>query len=301
MTAVGHLRVRAHRTEPLPAPVRPGGHPDRSGRRSRRARRRGIPAAVRHAARPLPRRGLGEGRLPLRRRPPHPAALRKETAARPELGRARRRHRPRGHLARPDAVGGGGAPRRRRAPRDPARASARAAGRDDRPRRQRRRALPRAPHDLERLVDGARSRAGRPKLLHEAFGIRRAIFTTVHSYTSAHRLADVPAEDKRRGRAAAENIIPQESRSTAMLAGLLPELAGRVSGYAMNVPVSNGSVVDLVCWHERPAARDAINEVVRTRRDRPGGPASSATRTSPSSPRTWPARATPRRSTVSRR
>ena len=102
------------------------------------------------------------------------------------------------------------------------------------------------------------------KLLHEAFGIRRAIFTTVHSYTSAHRLADVPAEDKRRGRAAAENIIPQESRSPAMLAGLLPELAGRVSGYAMNVPVSNGSVVDLVCWHERPATRDAINEVVRT-------------------------------------
>ena len=102
------------------------------------------------------------------------------------------------------------------------------------------------------------------KLLHEAFGTRRAIFTTVHSYTSAHRLADVPAEDKRRGRAAAENIIPQESRSTAMLAGLLPELAGRVSGYAMNVPVSNGSVVDLVCWHERPAGREAINEVVRT-------------------------------------
>src|SRR4030095_1234042 len=102
------------------------------------------------------------------------------------------------------------------------------------------------------------------KILHEAFGIQRAIFTTVHSYTSAHRLADVPAEDKRRGRAAAENIIPQESRSTAMLAGLLPELAGRVSGYAMNVPVSNGSVVDLVYWHERPATRDAINEVVRT-------------------------------------
>ena len=65
-------------------------------------------------------------------------------------------------------------------------------------------------------------------------------------------------------RAAAENIIPQESRSPAMLAGLLPELAGRISGYAMNVPVSYGSVVDLVCWPERPAPRDAINEVVRT-------------------------------------
>jgi glyceraldehyde 3-phosphate dehydrogenase (phosphorylating) len=102
------------------------------------------------------------------------------------------------------------------------------------------------------------------RLLHEAFGIRRAIFTTVHSYTSAHRLADVPSEDKRRGRAAAENIIPQESRSPAMLDVLLPELTGRLTGYAMNVPVSNGSVVDLVCWHERPATRDAVNEVFRT-------------------------------------
>ena len=102
------------------------------------------------------------------------------------------------------------------------------------------------------------------RLLHDAFGVRRAIFTTIHSYTSAHRLADVPAEDKRRGRAAAENIIPQESRSPAMLLDLIPELRGRLSGYAMNVPVSNGSVVDLVCWHERPAARDAINEVLRT-------------------------------------
>jgi glyceraldehyde 3-phosphate dehydrogenase (phosphorylating) len=102
------------------------------------------------------------------------------------------------------------------------------------------------------------------KLLHDAFGIRRGIFTTVHSYTSAHRLADVPSEDKRRGRAAAENIIPQESRSPAMLNALLPEVGGRLTGYAMNVPVSNGSVVDLVCWHERPASREAINEIFRT-------------------------------------
>lgn len=101
------------------------------------------------------------------------------------------------------------------------------------------------------------------KILHEAFGTRRAIFTTVHSYTSAHRLADVPAEDKRRGRAAAENIIPQESRSPAMVVGLLPELSGKLTGYAMNVPVSNGSVVDLVCWHERPVTPTAINEVMR--------------------------------------
>src|SRR6266542_3684515 len=72
------------------------------------------------------------------------------------------------------------------------------------------------------------------------------IVMTVHAYSSAHRLTDVPAEDMRRGRAAPENIIPQESRSPARVEQLLPELAGRLSGFAMNVPVRNGSVVDLV-------------------------------------------------------
>lgn len=102
------------------------------------------------------------------------------------------------------------------------------------------------------------------KILHEAFGIERALFTTVHSYTSRHRLADVPAEDPRVGRAAAENIIPQESRSPRMVMELLPELAGRVTGFAMAVPVRNGSAVDLVCWHKKKVTPSAVNEVMRT-------------------------------------
>jgi len=102
------------------------------------------------------------------------------------------------------------------------------------------------------------------KIFGDAFGIRRAMFTTVHSYTSEHRLADVPAKDKRRGRAAAENIIPQVSRSPAMLVDLLPELEGRITGSAMSVPVRNGSLVDLVCWHEKKISKTALNEVVRT-------------------------------------
>ena len=100
-------------------------------------------------------------------------------------------------------------------------------------------------------------------LLGTAFGIRRAIFTTIHSYTSAHRLADVPVEDKRRGRAAAENIIPQASRSPAIVFDLLPALRGKLTGYAMNVPVSNGSLVDLVCWHERPVTKASIDDAFR--------------------------------------
>ena len=102
------------------------------------------------------------------------------------------------------------------------------------------------------------------KILNDAFGIERALFTTVHAYTGQHRLADVPAEDMRLGRAAAENIIPQESRSPAMVMETVPELAGRVTGSAVAVPVRNGSAVDLVCWHSRDVTRTAINEVVRS-------------------------------------
>jgi glyceraldehyde 3-phosphate dehydrogenase len=102
------------------------------------------------------------------------------------------------------------------------------------------------------------------KILHEAFGIERAFMTTVHAYTNQQRLADVPAEDKRRGRAAAENIIPQATDSAELMMELMPDLRGRISGMAMNVPVPNGSVVDLVCWHDKPVTKEAINEVIRT-------------------------------------
>jgi glyceraldehyde 3-phosphate dehydrogenase len=102
------------------------------------------------------------------------------------------------------------------------------------------------------------------KLLHEAFGVQRAFLSTVHAYTNQQRLADVPTADKRRGRAAAENIIPQETNAAEVVMTLLPELTGRISGGSMNVPVPNGSVVDLVCWHDKPVTKVAINEVVRT-------------------------------------
>ncbi len=102
------------------------------------------------------------------------------------------------------------------------------------------------------------------RILDEAFGVQRAFLTTVHAYTNEQRLADVPAEDPRRGRAAAENIIPQETNTAEVITGLLPQLQGKLTAHAMNVPVANGSVVDLVCWHDRPVSVDAVNEVLRT-------------------------------------
>ena len=102
------------------------------------------------------------------------------------------------------------------------------------------------------------------KVLAGAFGVERAFLTTVHAFTNQQRLADVPDDDPRRGRAAGENIIPQETHAAELLTELLPDLKGRITGYSLNVPVANGSVVDLVCWHQRPVTVEAVNEVVRT-------------------------------------
>jgi glyceraldehyde 3-phosphate dehydrogenase len=102
------------------------------------------------------------------------------------------------------------------------------------------------------------------KILHEAFGIERAFLSTVHAYTNQQRLADVASEDKRRGRAAAENIIPQETNAAQVVTELIPGLEGRITGASMNVPVPNGSVVDMVCWHHKPVTKVALNEVIRT-------------------------------------
>lgn len=102
------------------------------------------------------------------------------------------------------------------------------------------------------------------RILADAFGIERAFLTVVHAYSNQQRLADVPDADKRRGRAAAENIIPQETNAGEVIIELIPELAGRLTASAMNVPVANGSVVDLVAWHREPVTVEAINEVMRT-------------------------------------
>ena len=100
--------------------------------------------------------------------------------------------------------------------------------------------------------------------LDGAYGIERAHLTSVHAYTSVQRLADVPAEDLRLSRAAAQNIVPSATSAAAVLSEVLPQLAGRISASALRVPVPNGSIVDMTLWTRRPVTRDGINEVVRT-------------------------------------
>jgi glyceraldehyde 3-phosphate dehydrogenase len=101
------------------------------------------------------------------------------------------------------------------------------------------------------------------KVLDDSFGIKHGIMTTVHAYTNDQRLADVPHEDFRRSRAAAENIIPTTTGAARAVGIVLPKLMGKLDGIAARVPVSDGSVVDLVVELEKHPDKEAINEAVR--------------------------------------
>ncbi len=107
------------------------------------------------------------------------------------------------------------------------------------------------------------------KVLHESFGIERGVITTVHAYTNDQRLADVPHTDWRRSRAAAENIIPTTTGAARAVGKVLPDLAGKLDGMAMRVPIPDGSVVDLVAVLRSPASADDVNEAVRAASNTP--------------------------------
>ncbi|MDI5963146.1 type I glyceraldehyde-3-phosphate dehydrogenase [Streptomyces sp. SL13] len=97
------------------------------------------------------------------------------------------------------------------------------------------------------------------KVLLENFGIVKGLMTTVHAYTNDQRILDFPHSDLRRARAAAENIIPTTTGAAKATALVIPELAGKLDGIAMRVPVPTGSVTDLVIEVEREVTRDEVN------------------------------------------
>ncbi len=101
-------------------------------------------------------------------------------------------------------------------------------------------------------------------VLNEAFDVKRAFLTTVHAFTNKERLADVPTEGFRSSRAAGQNIIPSETNSPQILEQVMPEFKGKVSGLALNVPVPDGSTVDLVVETEKPYTIESINAAVKT-------------------------------------
>jgi len=101
------------------------------------------------------------------------------------------------------------------------------------------------------------------KVLNECFGIESGVMTTVHAYTNDQRLADVPHSDWRRSRAAAENTIPTTTGAAKAVGKVLPDLAGKLDGMAMRVPIPDGSIVDLVTVLRDETSAERINEALR--------------------------------------
>lgn len=101
------------------------------------------------------------------------------------------------------------------------------------------------------------------KVLHEKFGIVSGLMTTVHSYTNDQNILDLPHKDLRRARAAAMSIIPTTTGAAKAVALVLPELKGKLNGFAMRVPTPNVSVVDLVATLEKPATAAEINQALK--------------------------------------
>jgi glyceraldehyde 3-phosphate dehydrogenase len=102
------------------------------------------------------------------------------------------------------------------------------------------------------------------RVLDRGFGLQRAFFTTVHAMTNTQRLADVPSEGFRQSRAAGENIIPSETNSAEILTEVMPEYAGKLKGTALNVPVPDGSTVDLVAEVRDSTTGEAVNAAVKS-------------------------------------
>jgi len=101
------------------------------------------------------------------------------------------------------------------------------------------------------------------KVLHARFGVRRALMSTVHSYTENQRLLDLPHPDPRRSRAAALNIIPAATTAAEALGLLVPELEGRLTGFAVRVPTPVVALLDLVAELEREASAEDVRRAFR--------------------------------------
>ena len=100
------------------------------------------------------------------------------------------------------------------------------------------------------------------KALHEAVGIEQGLMTTIHAYTNDQVLSDVYHSDLRRARSATQSMIPTKTGAAAAVGLVLPELDGRLDGFAIRVPTINVSVVDLTFTASKATTVEAINEVV---------------------------------------
>jgi glyceraldehyde 3-phosphate dehydrogenase len=107
------------------------------------------------------------------------------------------------------------------------------------------------------------------KVINDAVGIKHGLMTTIHAYTADQRLQDMPHKDLRRARAAALNLIPASTGAAKAVGLVLPELNGKLSGFAVRAPVPTGSVVDLTFEADRDTSADEVNAAMKAAADGP--------------------------------
>jgi glyceraldehyde 3-phosphate dehydrogenase len=107
------------------------------------------------------------------------------------------------------------------------------------------------------------------KVLNDEFGIVKALMTTIHAYTQDQNLQDGPHKDLRRARAAALNIVPTSTGAAKAIGLVLPELKGKLDGYALRVPIPTGSVTDLTAELKKSATADEINAAMKAAAEGP--------------------------------
>ena len=101
------------------------------------------------------------------------------------------------------------------------------------------------------------------KVLHDSFGIKRGLMNTIHAYTNDQIILDAPHSDLRRARAAAMSIIPTTTGAAKAVGLVIPELKGKLDGFAMRVPTPDGSAVDLTVEFDRNVTKEEINEAIK--------------------------------------
>ena len=101
------------------------------------------------------------------------------------------------------------------------------------------------------------------KVLNDAFGIEHGLMTTIHAYTGDQRIQDAPHKDLRRARAAAQNIVPTTTGAAKAVALVLPELEGKLDGFAMRVPTITGSATDLTVELNKDVTVEEVNAAVK--------------------------------------
>jgi glyceraldehyde 3-phosphate dehydrogenase len=122
---------------------------------------------------------------------------------------------------------------------------------------------PKAHHVISNASCTTNCLAPLAKVLHDTFGIASGIMTTIHSYTNDQVILDFPHKDLRRGRAAALSMIPTSTGAAKALHLVVPELKGKLDGFAIRVPTPNVSVVDLTFTSEKPVTKESINEALK--------------------------------------